>query len=210
MTVFQGYTPDQIRALSPVEFSVNNSIEHDDMAIAASVLNHGTFPNEFIDPDDGSEINIREDAKGLVKRIGDEARKIILDAINTHYTGKSELKYSPKILPNKRTEPVPKGKNFQVIKQKSHKFPLTRSMANTGWLQMMAKVSLITREEAAVALGMKIDTPEVKELYKAMRYAVHYWVSPSVLWDQKDHEKTQGLVWGKIKTEGKRPLLPKS
>lgn len=201
----------------PATVSVNNDINQDEASICTSILRHGIFPNEFQDPDDGSEINIRSDAKGLVKQIGDQAREIILLNINKHFLGKTpaELGWtwdhwpvSACLLKENRTRPVPKSKDFQVINQKTHKYPLTKSMALHGWQQVMAKVSLISRE--AAGLMYPEDGAAAKALYKSMRYPVHFWVSPSVLWDQKNMLATQGLVFGKIKMEGKRPLYPKS
>lgn len=198
-----------------ISVSVENRMTDSEM-IPKSILKHNTFPMEFVDSE--NEINITSDVEGIVKVIGDMARHIILNAISSSYFGLSTTalaianknKYATPRLPTSpdSLSDIPKNADFQVINQKSHKFPLTQSMAKLGWQQMMAKVSLITREKAEELYPD--DSAKAKAVYKSMRYPVHMWVSPDILNHQAEFAGTRGIVWGKIKMEGKRPLWPKS
>jgi len=201
-----------------ISVSVENRMTDSEM-IPKSILKHNTFPMEFVDSE--NEINIPSYAEGIVKMIGDKAREIILNSIARYYTGidlngvssvalANQSEYGLVRIPGRsaKLSELPKNNDFQVINQKSHKFPLTQSMAKLGWQQMMAKVSLITREKADELYPD--DSAKAKAVYKSMRYPVHMWVSPHVLHDQANHKNTRGIIWGKIKMEGKRPLWPKS
>tara|TARA_R110002020_G_scaffold48480_4_gene138141 strand:- start:2686 stop:3303 length:618 start_codon:yes stop_codon:yes gene_type:complete len=198
-----------------VLISTNNTILDSEL-IPKAILGYDQFPVEFVDSE--NEINISLNAKGIVEMIGDKAREIILNAISLSYFGLSTTalaianknKYATPRLPTSpdSLSELPKNADFQVITQKRHKYPLTKSMAKLGWQQMMAKVSLITREKAD---ELYPDNPErARAVYKSMRYPVHFWVSPHILQDQANYKDTRGIVWGKIKMEGKRPLWPKS
>lgn len=201
-----------------VLISTDNTILDSEL-IPKAILGYDQFPVEFVDSE--NEINISLNAKGIVEMIGDKAREIILNSITRYYTGidlnavssvalANQSKYGLVRIPDRsaKLSELPKNADFQVITQKRHKYPLTKSMAKLGWQQMMAKVSLITREKAD---ELYPDNPErARAVYKSMRYPVHFWVSPHILQDQANYKDTRGIVWGKIKMEGKRPLWPKS
>lgn len=192
-TVTQTFTPPKHEPMS-----VQDSVEIE--KVYRALIGY-VFPKEW--EDNEQELNARHSkwayennmtSEDWVIELAHKAKDIFLTHYNSHFHGKASSWISSKDSFNLTTEPLSKTKNIKEIKM-NFNYPLTKSMAATGWKHYCVTVRLITREEAGV---WKQDPAEAKALYKSMSIPVNLWACPEVTKYQH-----HGVLLCKVKTEGK-------
>ena len=154
------------------------------------VTEHGAWPWQFMLEQRPDHYNDLPSCPQWAKAIIDKAKttlayKLNMDSLIIPYT--NEPVFSDEAI--KAIE-----KSCKKWAKKKHIYPLTTWMADNGWTTWNVAVDEITRADALARVSQyKEDDRLASYVYKALRYPVHFWVSPC----QKH------IVWGKLKIDKK-------
>ena len=154
------------------------------------VTEHGAWPWQFMLEQRPDHYNDLPSCPQWAKTIIDKAKTTLAYRLNLDSL----------IIPHTQ-ESVFSDEAIQVIKKscskwekKKHNFPLTTSMAKAGWTTWNITTDEITRADALARVSEYKQADQLASyIYKALRYPVHFWVSPC-----QNH-----IVWGKLKIDKK-------